>query len=79
MNGPNGPGKYDDELTAALASARSKSGGQIWGGVLIVRGADGHNGFCAQLDPLAMLELPAVLRSVADQIEAMQPGEAGAE
>jgi hypothetical protein len=67
---PYGKGKYDDELTAALKSAGRKSEGKVHGGVLIVRGEPGHNGFSAQLTLEDMHVLPSILRDTAEQIEA---------
>lgn len=67
---PHGPGMYDAELTRALESAKRKSGGRTRGGVLVVRGEPGHNGFSAQLTAEDLRALPDVLRNIADQIEA---------
>lgn len=67
---PYGPGKYDAELTVALKSAKLKSGGKVTSGALIVRGEPGHCGFSAQLTLEDTRILPAVLREIADQIEA---------
>jgi hypothetical protein len=72
-----GPGKYDAELAAALSSLRRKHRG-ISGGVLIVHSRiESLNGFSARLSLDAMLALPAVLREVADQIEAGRRGLGG--
>lgn len=62
------PGKYDAELTEALRAARAS--GEVHGGILIVYGEPGHNGFACQLPAHLLPAVPSVLRSVADQIEA---------
>jgi hypothetical protein len=64
-----GPGRYDAELEKAIASAQRKSP-LVRGGVLIIRGAAGHNGFSAQLSLEDLHALPDVLRSIADQMDA---------
>jgi hypothetical protein len=61
-----GPGKYD----AACTAAREATGAR--GVILIVFGGKLGDGFSAQLElPVAALvKIPAVLRTVADSIEA---------
>ena len=59
-----GPGVYDDEATWARERTHAK------GVVLIVVGGDKGAGFACQATPEATLDLPAVLRSIADQIDA---------
>ena len=59
-----GPGEYDDEAT--LVRERTHAAGVI----LIVVGGDRGAGFAVQATPEATLDLPAVLRSIADQIDA---------
>jgi hypothetical protein len=66
---PLGPGKYDKELSVALASLR-RGGTPVYGGVLIVFGEPGKRGFSCQATAEILGTLPEVLRSVADQIEA---------
>lgn len=59
-----GPGRYDDEAT--WVRERAKASGVI----LIVIGGDRGEGFAAQATPEVTLRLPAMLRTIADQIEA---------
>jgi hypothetical protein len=59
-----GPGKYDDEAT--WVRERTKASGVI----LIVIGGDKGQGFAAQATLEVTLTLPAMLRDIADQIEA---------
>jgi hypothetical protein len=59
-----GPGKYDDEVTWVRERTHAA------GVVLIVVGGDRGAGFAVQATPEATLDLPAVLRSMADQIDA---------
>lgn len=59
-----GPGKYDDLATEVRTKA--KADGVL---LLIVDGTKG-SGFSAQLPPLLTAKLPAILRSIADQIDA---------
>ena len=62
-----GPGKYDNEATAA----REATGAA--GVLLIVIGGERGNGFSCQATQFdIVLRLPALLRTVADQIEADQ-------
>ena len=58
-----GPGKYDDEAT--LVRERTNARGVI---VIVIDGDKGE-GFACQADLLTTLTLPAMLRSIADQIE----------
>lgn len=59
-----GPGRYDDEVT--WVRERTHAAGVI----LIVVGGDKGAGFAVQATPEAVLDLPAVLRSIASEIEA---------
>jgi hypothetical protein len=59
-----GPGKYDAEAT--WVRERAKASGVI----LIVIGGDRGQGFAAQATPEITARLPAMLRDIADQIEA---------
>jgi hypothetical protein len=63
-----GPGKYDEELTAALESASRR--GPVRGGILIVIGEPGGHGFSCQATGEVLVRLPLMLRYIADQIEA---------
>lgn len=67
-----GPGQYDDELSAALASAQRQ--GRIQGGILIVFGEPGKRGFACQATAALLPTIPMMLREIADQIEADQRG-----
>ena len=60
-----GPGKYDDECTLVRERTHAK------GVVVIVVGGDKGAGFAVQTTTTqAVMDLPAVLRTMADQIEA---------
>ena len=59
-----GPGVYDDEATQARESTHAQAVALI-----VVRG-DRGSGFSCQAQEDVILDLPAVLRSLADQIEA---------
>ena len=59
-----GPGVYDDEATQARERTHAKAV------VLIVAKGDRGSGFACQATEDVILDLPAVLRSLADQIEA---------
>lgn len=66
---PNGPGKYDNECEVA----RELTGAA--GVLLIVFNGNRGSGFSATItDPAILQAIPAVLRSVADDIEAQQRG-----
>lgn len=65
----NGPGKYDPECTELRERLMAA------GVVLIVHGGMRGDGFEVQMDGLALLSLPAVLRDMATQIEAQLLGE----
>lgn len=67
-----GPGKYDDEAT--LVQKRTNALGVI----LIVIGGDKGEGFACQATLEVTLALPAMLRSIADQIETDIPAMKGA-
>lgn len=58
-----GPGKYDDLCTYVREEARAK--GAI---VIVLDGKDGP-GFACQSDLPTLLEIPSILRFLADQIE----------
>jgi hypothetical protein len=60
----DGPGKYDDEAT--WVRERIKASGVI----LIVVGGDRGQGFEVQATLEVTLNLPTMLRTLADQIEA---------
>lgn len=57
-----GPGKYDDEATAA----REQTGGSV---ILIVLGGERGSGMALQVTPAVVAKLPALLRALAEQIE----------
>lgn len=59
-----GEGKYDE--LATLARERSGARGVV---VIVIDGAQGH-GFSVQAPPGLTLMLPALLRAIADQIDA---------
>jgi hypothetical protein len=61
---PIGPGKYDD--LATLVREQAAAAGVI---VIVVEGAAG-SGFSVQATPAVIAGLPAMLRFMADQIEA---------
>lgn len=58
-----GPGKFDHLLT----EARQKSGGV--GGILILFDTPAGPSFCCQLTSAQLLNVPFLLRHIADQIE----------
>jgi hypothetical protein len=62
-----GPGKYDAVCTAARERAKSL------GAVLIILSGEFGNGFSVQAPPEFTAHLPAVLRSMADEIERSFP------
>lgn len=64
-----GPGKYDAECTAARLSAQAA--GAI---LIIINGKHGY-GFSAHLTDQDTQRIPAILRTVADQIEGDFPPE----
>lgn len=67
-----GPGKYDDALTLALRTVVAREP-HIHGGVLLVMGPPDEAdscGFSVQLTLAAMRMMPALLRFMADGIEA---------
>lgn len=59
-----GPGKYDDYATTVRLGARAQ------GVILLVLGGDKGSGFSVQADGPTTLQLPSLLRNIADQIEA---------
>ena len=61
-----GPGVYDDDCTLVRERTHAK------GVVLIVVGGDKGAGFACQVTEDVVLDLPAVLRSIADQMDADQ-------
>lgn len=58
-----GPGKYDDILT----EARRKAGAH--GAILLVLDGSQGGGFACQITPEQSLQLPALLRGIADPVE----------
>jgi hypothetical protein len=58
-----GPGKYDDACTAVRVATQAR------GTVLIVIGGHSGSGFSAQGEAHLLIQLPAMLRHMADQIE----------
>lgn len=65
---PEGPGKYDEEATAALLATRAK------GIILVVIGGHSGQGFEVQLtqelmDSKTVSRVVEAIRSVADEIE----------
>jgi hypothetical protein len=60
---PLGPGTYDDITT----DVRERVGGEV--ALLVINGAKG-SGFSVQATLATTVALPAMLRSMADQIEA---------
>lgn len=59
-----GPGIYDDECTEAREATKAQTV------LLMVMGGAKGNGFSVQsTDALVQVKLPAILRSIADQIE----------
>jgi hypothetical protein len=60
-----GPGKYDAECTAVREQTEAKSGV-----MLIVLDGNKGTGFSCQLDYQHIAKIPALLRTVADEIQA---------
>lgn len=60
-----GPGKYDDVLTKVRLETEAN------GAILIILDGKQGFGFSAQLSPLLVGTIPALLRDVANQIEEM--------
>ena len=58
-----GPGKYDDVATMALSATRAQAV------IVVVIGGDRGSGFSVQALEGVVLDLPKILRSMADQIE----------
>lgn len=58
-----GPGKYDDLASHVRHAARSR------GVILLVLGGLRGSGFSVQADGPTTLQLPSMLRDMADQIE----------
>jgi len=59
-----GPGKYDEALTQARRQCGSSAA------VLVVLSGESGPGFSCQADLETTLRLPAILRRIADDIEA---------
>lgn len=59
-----GPGKYDDLCTAAREQAKAQ------GAILIIFNGQKGSSFCCQLPLELALKVPAMLRNMADDIEA---------
>jgi len=62
-----GPGRYDDLCTYV----REKSGAP--GAIVMVFGEAGRSGFSCHASDDILFDLPAILRSMADQIESDLP------
>jgi len=62
-----GPGQYDDVATTVRTETRAE--GVI---ILVINGRRG-SGFSAQLPRALTLAMPAILRDLADQIDAKGP------
>jgi hypothetical protein len=62
-----GPGKYDDLATVVQAQTQAR------GVILIVIGGNRGEGFSCQATLEVTLALPAMLRNIADQMEADVP------
>jgi len=62
-----GAGKYDDAATAAREATKAE------GVLLIVLGGDKGSGFSAQIPPEIVARVPALLRHIANEIEAAPP------
>lgn len=60
---PTGPGKYDGEATAIRMATHAR------GVALIVFDGDRGSGFSVQCPPQLTQELPAMLRTMADDME----------
>lgn len=58
-----GPGKYDKQLSAALIACGANQG------LLIAYDGKEGPGFSAQLTMELMINVPKILRSIADEIE----------
>jgi hypothetical protein len=58
-----GPGKYDDEATLVMQSAHAS------GVIVIVIGGDRGEGFSIQATLSVSLQLPKILRDMADQLD----------
>lgn len=58
-----GPGKYDDLATLAREAAKAE------GVILIIINGDRGSGFSCQANVLVTMNLPKMLRSMADEIE----------
>jgi NAD(P)H-dependent flavin oxidoreductase YrpB (nitropropane dioxygenase family) len=61
------PGKYDDLTTEVRQKAKAA------GILLIVFEGTKGSGFSAQVSPVMTLALPAILRQIADEIDAKGP------
>ena len=59
----HGPGKYDDVCTHAREETKAD------GVVLMILNGEHGDGFSVQLPPLVLLNLPNILRMMADQIQ----------
>jgi hypothetical protein len=62
-----GPGKYDDEATMVMDSTHARAV------LVVVLGGDRGEGFAYQATLGVMVAIPAMLRDIADQIEADVP------
>jgi hypothetical protein len=59
-----GPGKYDNECTNARKETEAE------GAILLIFGGRLGDGFSAQIPGMLITRVPAMLRGMADQIEA---------
>lgn len=59
-----GPGKYDEETTLVMDRVKARAV------ILIVFGGAKGSGFSVQATEPTMVELPAMLRGIADEMEA---------
>lgn len=60
---PMGPGKYDEACTVFRHAT------QAAGVMVVVFGGSNGNGFSCQLPPEIVPTIPAILRSIADEID----------
>ena len=64
---PAGPGKYDD--LATLVRKRTGAAGVV---LLVINGSKG-SGFSVQATPVLTVELPRLMRAMANEIELSAP------
>jgi hypothetical protein len=63
-----GPGKYDAEVTDLMKKLQAE------GIILLVIGGNRGEGFSSQVTLPALMAIPQMLRTIADQIERDGPG-----